>query len=87
MIKALNFSYLFLILISSQNCLSQSSDNYWPLGYDSYSGTSSFGGMQLSFPGNTAVLDTHSRPMWFVFTNAAICNDKLLSEERIVILK
>ena len=75
MIKALNFSYLFLILISSQNCFSQSSDNYWPLGYDSYSGTSSFGGMQFSFPGNTAVLDTHSRPMWFVFTNAAICND------------
>lgn len=75
MIKALNFSYLFLILISSQYCLSQSSDNYWPLGYASYTSQPSAGGMQLTFPGNIAILDTHSRPMWFSFTNAAICND------------
>ncbi|MGR6087227.1 MAG: T9SS type A sorting domain-containing protein [Arcticibacter sp.] len=31
--------------------------------------------MSLIFPNNVAQLDTHSRPMWFMYTNAAISND------------
>ncbi len=58
-----------------QFCAGQGNDNYWPLGYASYSPQPLAGGMQLTFPSNTAVLDTHSRPMWFVFTNAAMSND------------
>ncbi len=53
----------------------QYNDNYWPLGYDSYSGNSYFGGLEMTFPQNIAALDTHSRKMSFVYTNSTISND------------
>lgn len=71
----LKLSYTLILLVSWQFCLGQDNDIYWPLGYASYSSQPLAGGMKLTFPGNVAVLDTQSRPMWFVYTNAAISND------------
>ncbi|MFM7055086.1 MAG: T9SS type A sorting domain-containing protein [Bacteroidota bacterium] len=68
-------SFVFLIFFSNQNCFGQESDYYWPLGYASYSPSPLAGGMSLTFPNNVAQLDTHSRPMWFMYTNATISND------------
>jgi hypothetical protein len=68
-------SFVFLVIFSNQNCFGQRNDNYWPLGYASYSPSPLAGGMSLKFPNNVAQLDTHSRPMWFMYTNAAISND------------
>ncbi len=73
--NVLKLIYTLSLIVYWHYCFSQGRDNYWPLGYDSYSGNSSFGGMELTFPQNIAALDTHSRPMSFVFTNAAIGND------------
>lgn len=67
--------YTIIIIGFWQICLGQANDNYWPLGYASYSSQPLAGGMKLTFPGNVAILDTQSRPMWFVYTNAAISND------------
>jgi Secretion system C-terminal sorting domain len=66
---------LVFTLIFSGNTFSQGRDNYWPIGYASNSTHPWAGGMKLTFPNNIAVLDTHSREMWFVYTNATICND------------
>jgi len=66
---------IMFLFIALNTCLGQGRNNYWPLGYASYSPQTWAGGMKLEFPSNAAVLDTHSRPMWFVYTNAAICND------------
>lgn len=68
-------NWLLLVTLFSQISLGQQNDYYWPLGYDSYSGSPSFGGLKLEFPQNIATIDTHSRPMWFVYTNATISND------------
>jgi hypothetical protein len=65
----------FFVTCFDQFSFGQNYENYWPLGYDSYSGNSSFGGMKMTFPQSNAVLDTHSRKMSFVYTNAAISND------------
>lgn len=70
----LRVTYTMIILVFWQYCLGQENDNYWPLGYASYTSQSLAGGMKITFPGNVAILDTQSRPMWFVFTNAAISN-------------
>ena len=69
------FRCLLFVILINHCCLGQQNDNYWPLGYDSYSGNSFFGGLEMTFPQNIATLDTHSRKMSFVFTNAAISND------------
>ena len=69
------FCGILLFLLLSNCCFSQRNDNYWPLGYSSYTTDSLLGGMKLLFPNNSATLDTHSRKMSFRFTNATISND------------
>ncbi len=66
---------VFVLLLNYSGIFSQSKDNYWPLGYSSFTTDTLLGGMKLTFPGNIAVLDTHSRKMSFRYTNAAISND------------
>ena len=74
--KSIFFLRCFLLVFFiSQYCLGQQNDYYWPLGYASYSPSPLAGGMSLTFPNNVAQLDTHSRPMWFMYTNATISND------------
>jgi hypothetical protein len=75
-VKTFNFFTCIIVGLFYFNfCLGQNKDNYWPLGYASNSPNPLAGGLKLTFPSNFALLDTHSRPMWFVYTNAAISND------------
>jgi hypothetical protein len=69
------FCGILFFLLLNNCCFSQRNDNYWPLGYSSYTTDSLLGGMKLIFPNNSATLDTHSRKMSFRFTNATISND------------
>lgn len=67
--------YFFCLSITFTNLFGQGRDNYWPLGYYSFSPFPDVGGLTVDFSNNTFNFYDHPREMWFAFTNASICND------------
>ena len=64
---------LLLILICSFT-FSQGRNNFWGLGYASFSGDTSFGGLAMTFPNNVRNIYDNPRDMWFEFSNSSICD-------------
>ncbi|MEO8148838.1 MAG: hypothetical protein ABI723_14430, partial [Bacteroidia bacterium] len=69
--------YFFIVIffLFYNNLFGQGRDNYWPLGYHSFTSFPDVGGLTVDFSNNVFNFYDHPREMWMQFTNASICDD------------
>lgn len=68
---------LLLITILFLACnilLGQGRDNYWPMGYQSFTTDTLVGGITMGFPNGIRNIYDHPREMNFEFSNSSICD-------------